>query len=205
VAASARREIDPPARLRAEGRRKVRDPVRGQHPAAADHAAQRFYPFIGRITPGGGFALGPGYRLLDVAGGAAWATSAAVSYRSYWQIDSRLTWANLAHGRAFASTYGRYYRFPREDFYGIGPGSDEADRSDFDYRQGAVGATVGGRPTRWLTLAGTTEYLRPTLAPGGDDFPNAPDSSARSAAGFSSRTTSCASRASPTCRPRGPC
>ena len=107
-----------------------------------------FFPFIGRITPGGGFALGPGYRLLDVAGGGAWTSSAAFSYRSYWQVDTRLTWVNLAHGRVFASTYGRYYRFPREDFYGIGPDSDLADRTDFDYRQGAVGVTVGMRRSR---------------------------------------------------------
>ena len=44
VAAIARREVDAPARLRAEGRREVRDPVRGQHPAAADDAAQRLLP-----------------------------------------------------------------------------------------------------------------------------------------------------------------
>jgi hypothetical protein len=134
-----------------------------------------FYPFIGRITAGGGFALGPGYRLLDVAG-AEWTTSAAASIRSYWQIDSRLTWMNLARGRAFASAYGRYYRFPREDFFGLGPDSEEANRTDFDYRQGAVGVTVGVRPKRWLAVAGTTEYLRPKLAPGGDNrFPNAPE------------------------------
>ena len=134
-----------------------------------------FYPFIGRITPGAGFALGPGYRLLDVAGGGAWSSSAAVSYRSYWQLDTRLTWVNLAHGRVFASTYGRYYRFPREDFYGLGPDSERANRTDFDYQQGAVGVTVGVRPKPWLAVAGTTEYLRPKLAPGGDDrFPNAP-------------------------------
>ena len=135
-----------------------------------------FYPYVGRITPGGGFALGPGYRLLDVAGGAEWTSSAAVSYRSYWQLDTRLTWLNLAHGRLFASTYGRYYRFPREHFYGIGPDSDEANRTDFDYRQGAVGGTLGVRPTPWLAVAATTEYLRPHLAPGGDNrFPNAPE------------------------------
>jgi hypothetical protein len=134
-----------------------------------------FFPFIGRITTGGGFAVGPGYRVLDVAGGA-WTSSAAVSIKQYWQIDSRLTWVNLANGRAFASTYGRYFRYPREDFYGLGPDSDRADRTDFDHRQGAVGATVGTRPTRWLTVAGTAEYLRPKLGPGADNsVPNPPE------------------------------
>jgi hypothetical protein len=64
------------------------------------------FPFIGRITSGGGFALGPGYRLLDVAG-ADWTSYGAGSLKGYWQIDSRLTWTRLAHGRAFATAYGR--------------------------------------------------------------------------------------------------
>ena len=165
-----------------------------------------FFPFIGRITPGAGFALGPGYRLLDVAGGGAWTSSAAFSYRSYWQIDTRLTWVNLARGRVFASTYGRYYRFPREDFYGLGPDSDRANRTDFDYRQGAVGVTVGTRLKPWLAVAGTTEVLA-----AGRSRPVATTASRtrrRSSRpigcqGFSTRTTSCASRALPTCRPRG--
>jgi hypothetical protein len=131
------------------------------------------FPFIGRITSGGGFALGPGYRLLDVAG-ADWTSYGAGSLKGYWQIDSRLTWTRLAHGRAFATAYGRYFRFPREDFYGIGPESDRADRTDFDLRQGAVGFSAGVRPTPWFAVGGTTEYLRPRLGPGGDNkVPNA--------------------------------
>jgi hypothetical protein len=131
------------------------------------------FPFVGRITSGGGFALGPGYRLLDV-GGADWTSYGAGSLKGYWQIDSRLTWTRLAHGRAFASAYGRYFRFPREDFYGIGPASDRADRTDFDLRQGAVGFSAGVRPRPWFSVGGTTEYLRPRLGPGGDNHvPNA--------------------------------
>jgi len=131
------------------------------------------FPFVGRITSGGGFAMGPGYRLLNVAGGD-WTSYGAGSLKGYWQIDSRLAWTRLAHGRAFATAYGRYFRFPREDFYGIGPESDRADRTDFDLRQGAVGFSAGIRPTPWLAVGGTTEYLRPRLGPGGDNkVPNA--------------------------------
>jgi hypothetical protein len=131
------------------------------------------FPFVGRITSGGGFAMGPGFRLLDVAGGE-WTSYAAGSLKGYWQIDTRMTWAKLANGKGFATAYGRYFRFPREDFYGLGPASDRADRSDFDLRQGTVGVSGGMRPRPWLTVGGTTEYLRPRLGPGGDNkVPNA--------------------------------
>jgi hypothetical protein len=134
-----------------------------------------FFPFVGRITSGGGFAMGPGYRLLDVAGGD-WTTYAAGSLKGYWQIDTRLTWSKLANGRGFATAYGRYFRFPREDFYGLGPESDRADRADFDLRQGTVGVTAGMHARPWLTVGGTTEYFRPRLGPGGDNkVPNATD------------------------------
>jgi hypothetical protein len=46
------------------------------------------FPFVGRITSGGGFAMGPGFRLLDVAGGE-WTSYAAGSLKGYWQIDTR--------------------------------------------------------------------------------------------------------------------
>jgi hypothetical protein len=131
------------------------------------------YPFIGRITSGAGFAVGPGYRRLDTLGGD-WSTYAAGSIKQYWQIESRLTWANLARGKAFATAYGRYYRFPREDFFGLGPDSRKADKSDFDLRQGTVGVSGGVRPRRWVTLGGTTEYFRPRVEAGGDNgVPNA--------------------------------
>lgn len=132
-----------------------------------------FYPYAGRITSGGGFAVGPGYRLLGVAGGD-WLTSAAASIKGYWQVDTRLAWSKLAHGRAFATTYGRFFRYPREDFYGLGPDSLQANRVDFDHRQTTVGVSGGVRPQRWLTLGGTTEYFRSRLGPGGDNgVPNA--------------------------------
>jgi hypothetical protein len=131
------------------------------------------FPFVGRITSGGGFAMGPGYRQLNVAGGD-WSSYAAGSLKGYWQIDTRLTWPSLGGNRRFATVYGRYFRFPREDFYGLGPESDRADRSDFDLRQATVGATAGLRARPWLILGGTTEYFRPRLGPGGDPkVPNA--------------------------------
>ena len=100
------------------------------------------FPFIGRITSGGGFALGPGYRLLDVAGGGLdqlrrGIAEGLLADRQPADLDA------ARQRRAFATAYGRYFRFPREDFYGIGLESDRADRTDFDLRQGAVGATLG--------------------------------------------------------------
>ena len=127
-----------------------------------------FFPFVGRITSGGGFAVGPGYRLLDVAGGD-WVTSAAASIKGYWQVDTRLVWSKLAHGRAFATTYGRFFRYPARGLLRHRPGEPKANRVDFDHRQATVGFSAGVRPRRWLTLGGTTEFFRPRLGPGGDN------------------------------------
>jgi hypothetical protein len=184
--------VSPGPATRAEAWRQLRAEKAGRLHAYVPKGAEKFavrfedeilprlvtprsglFPFVGRITSGGGFALGPGYRQLGVARGD-WATYAAGSIKGYWQIDTRLDWTRLAHGRAYASAYGRYFRFPREDFYGIGPESAKANRADFDLRQGTVGFTGGVRPRRWLTLGGFTEYFQPRLGAGGDNkVPNA--------------------------------
>jgi hypothetical protein len=191
LAPAVARAADAPAATRAEAWRRLREEKAGRlHPYAPtglerfaikfeDEYLPRFvtprngfFPFVGRITSGGGFAVGPGYRRLNVAGGD-WATYGAASIQQYWQVETRLNWTRLANGRGYAAVFGRYFRFPREDFYGVGPDTDEADRSDFDLRQLTVGGVATIRPARWLVVGGGTDYFRPRVGPGGDDsLPN---------------------------------
>ena len=181
---------EPPA-TRAEAWRRLRDEKAGRlHPYVPsglerfaikfeDEYLPRFvtprtgfFPFFGRITSGAGFAVGPGYRRLNVAGGD-WVTYGAASIHEYWQVETRLNWNKLARGRGHAAVFGRYFRFPAEDFYGVGPDSAAADQADFDLRQLTIGGEASYRPVRWLVVGGGTDYFRPRAGAGGDDdFPN---------------------------------
>ena len=188
------RAADPPA-TRAEAWRRLREEKAGRlHPhvpTGLERFAIRFedeylprfltprsgfFPFFGRITSGAGFAVGPAYRQLDVVAGADWVTYGAASIQQYWQIETRLNWNRLARGRGHAAVFGRYFRFPAEDFYGVGPDTTPADRADFDLRQLTIGGEASFRPVRWLVVGGSTDYFRPRAGPGGDNnFPNVGD------------------------------
>ena len=61
-------EIDAPARLRPKAAEKFAVHFGDEIIPRLTTPRSALFPFIGRITSGGGFALGPGYRLLDVAG-----------------------------------------------------------------------------------------------------------------------------------------
>jgi hypothetical protein len=193
LAPAVARAAEPPA-TRAEAWRRLREEKAGRlHPhvpSGLERFAIRFedeylprfltprtgfFPFFGRITSGAGFAVGPGYRHLNVAGGD-WVTYGAASIQEYWQFETRLNWDRLARGRGHAAVFGRYFRFPAEDFYGVGPDTVQANRADFDLRQLTIGGEASFRPVPWLVVGGATDYFKPRAGPGGDNnFPNVGD------------------------------
>jgi hypothetical protein len=129
-----------------------------------------FYPRFGSITPGGGFALGPGYRVHNLFDGRAELfTSAAMSLKRYWVVESLLTMQRLAGGRAFADVRLKYTDFPEEDFFGVGPDSALADRANFGLQQVTAIVDAGWRPTPWMRVGGTFEYFNPDMGRGSDD------------------------------------
>ena len=128
-----------------------------------------FYPKIGNITPGSGFALGPGYRHAGMLGERAdFSTFAAVSLQRYWMIDARLTFPALADGRVFADVHGRLFDFPSEDFFGVGPESRREDETTYTLHSSQIGAAGGVRPASWLNLATSIDYLTPSISDGRD-------------------------------------
>ena len=88
-----------------------------------------WYPRIGGVTRGSGFAFGPGFRtplfddalFLDVSG--------AISFKGYSALDTRLRWLQLLDKRIALWTDLRFEDFPEEDFFGIGMASPENART----------------------------------------------------------------------------
>jgi hypothetical protein len=131
--------------------------------------AEGFYPKIGNITPGSGFAIGPAYRLPGVIGEEAHLSAFAVgSIQRYWMIDTRLTLPELAGGRIFADVHGRRYDYPEEDFYGLGPDSQTGNHTTYGLRSTDVGGTAGVRLTPWLSFGSGLEYMTPRITVLGD-------------------------------------
>src|SRR5688572_23148468 len=95
---------------------------------------------VGGIGEGAGFGGGPGYQFLGVPFDLR--TSAAASLKGYFiaegslrfpgtQSEDLYSWAN----GPYVEVYARRRDSPQEDFYGLGPGSLEDNRSNFAQRE----------------------------------------------------------------------
>ena len=127
------------------------------------------YPKFGSLTTGSGFAYGVGFRDRDLfAYTGALDIWAASSIRRYWAAEARLTFPELADKRLFVETWAGHRDYPQEDFFGIGPDSLRADRSNYALRTNHAGARAGVRPAPALLAGGGLEYLTPRIGRGTD-------------------------------------
>jgi len=128
-----------------------------------------FYPKLGSLTTGSGFAYGVGYRdrdLLDNKGIVdVWA---ATSTRLYWATEARLTFPKLLHQRLGLETWVAHRDYPQEDFFGIGPNSVRGNQTSYAIQSDILGARAGVRLFPIVTVGGGLEYLNPRLGPGED-------------------------------------
>ena len=127
---------------------------------------------VGGIGEGGGFGGGPGYQFIGVPFDLR--TSAAASLKGYFiaegslrfpgtQSEDLYTWAN----GPYVEVYARWRDSPQEDFYGLGPGSLEDDRSNFAQRETFVRVTPAVR-RGYLTAGVNLGYLDPSIGSGTD-------------------------------------
>jgi outer membrane protein assembly factor BamA len=190
VTASTREEL-----LIAQRRAKAKD-VKRYEPSRAERYAVRFenellprlltprsgfYARIGRVTTirrelgdlaqGSGFAVGPGYRLRNLFGRprAVFTVSAAGSLSRAWIAEARLRMPEDLNARTFGDFYVKRTGLPDEDFFGLGPDSQEGDRVSYNFHQTTAGGVTGVRLHRLLAVGGGVEYLNPAIGPGKDD------------------------------------
>jgi len=135
--------------------------------------AEGFYPKIGTVTPGGGFALGPAYRQPGLFGGHGvlelWGMA---SIARYWTIDAALLFPNLADGRLFAEFDAELFDYPDEEFFGLGPGSLRENDTAYGLSSNRFGARAGARLGPWVNVGGSINRLAPWIDYTDEDDPN---------------------------------
>ena len=106
----------------------------------------------------------------------ALAASSNVGYR---QVGGELRFHRLG-GRPFgASVRGQYYEFPQEDFFGLGPQTQEQNRTSFLMESTEVGADVWWTPVERLRVGAGISYLDPSIGSGTDNrYPSAEERAA---------------------------
>jgi len=130
-----------------------------------------WYPRLGGMTRGGGFAIGPGYRFH--AGDVLVDLSAGVSLKSYKAVDAKVRWVQAYNERVEFWTNYRYEDFPQEDFFGMGFDSTEASRTSYGFKSHDFTAHGLVKPMPWLRTGATIGYLKPSIGIGRDEnFPS---------------------------------
>jgi len=119
-----------------------------------------FYPEFGGFVDGAGLSVGPGFRHRLFGDRAVMDVSAAISYRRYMMMQSRLEWPHLLNDRLAVGGQVKYQDFPQINFFGVGPDSQKANQTDYRLHSLDMAAWATVRPVGWLAITGRTGSLR---------------------------------------------
>ena len=128
---------------------------------------------LGGIGEGAGFGVGPGYRYTGSRFDMR--ASAAATLKRYGIAEAAVRFPGTVGEDLFTWANGPYVElsarrrdFPQEDFYGLGPDSAEADRSNYAIRD-TFGADHGRRAPRPSDRRRERRVSRSVDWPGTDD------------------------------------
>lgn len=127
-----------------------------------------WYPRLGSVTRGSGFAAGPGYRGPAGNGGPYIDVSGALSIKGYTAVDARARWLQTAGNRFQLWSDFRHEDFPQEDFFGTGMASTRDRRTSYAFGSLGLQARAVMLPRRWLRLTATTGVQWPDIGTGTD-------------------------------------
>lgn len=125
-----------------------------------------WYPRLGGMTRGGGFALGPGYRFH--LGNVLIDASAGISTKTYTAADVKVRWLSALDERVELWTNYRYEDFPQEDYFGPGRTSIRDNRTSYDFDSIDFSALGLFKPLPWLHVGTEMGYMSPDIGEGTD-------------------------------------
>jgi outer membrane protein assembly factor BamA len=134
-------------------------------------SADGWYPRLGGLTTGSGFAIGPGYRKYFQRDGV-FNISAAASLKKYRAVEAELRSPTFADDRLAVELQVGHRHYPQERFFGLGPASLATNRVSYLFEDVT---TMGGlllwpkAPLRGGVRAG---YMSPTVDSGSGRFPS---------------------------------
>jgi hypothetical protein len=124
------------------------------------------FPRVGTIG-GGGIAFGVGF-VRPIGRAALFSTSADWSSSGYRRVQARVALPHFRSDRVELEAGGSYHYSPREEFYGLGPNSTDAERSSFLSAGADFHGTATIRPSRWLTTGARLGHLASSIRGGKD-------------------------------------
>jgi hypothetical protein len=134
----------------------------------------RFSFLVGGLREGAGIAIGAEYERPHFANGFFdLRASTLLSLRLYQRHELQVSFPHVLHPALFVDVLGLYRSYTRVSYFGIGPGTEEGDRSDYHIDGPALYGSVGFRPARGLVVGGRVGALDNDLHRGrGSKYPS---------------------------------
>lgn len=131
-----------------------------------------FYPELSNMPTGAGWiTAGPGYRHWFFGDQMFIDGSAAISWQSYKMTQARVELPRLARSRLAIGTHVRWQDLTQITFFGDGPDSLEANRSEYRLKSTNIAAYATVRPVQWLAVGARVGWLdRPSVLPPAGSF-----------------------------------
>lgn len=130
-----------------------------------------WYPRLGGLTTGSGFAVGPGYRKYFGRDGL-FDTSAAASLKSYRAVDTNLRFPSFADDRLGVELGAGWRYYPQERFFGLGRSSSATDRASYLYEEVTAFGGVVLWPKSRLRGGARLGYTATDVNSGSGRFPS---------------------------------
>jgi hypothetical protein len=125
--------------------------------------------------PGAGFGLGVRLFDNDFLGASRIRAEmpVAITLKNYQLLAGRMNFALQQDRRLFLEIGGRYRNMPEEDFFGLGPYSEEGDRTSFKLQDRLVRASLGSEFLGTGRVEVLVDYVNSNVGNGRDDkFPD---------------------------------
>ena len=95
-------------------------------------------------------------------------TVAAYSTRGYSRVGGAFSLERIGGAPLDLRVRGQYYKFPQEDFFGLGADSSEDNRTNYLLESSEAGAELQWKPWKHVDLSGGMTYMRPKVGSGTD-------------------------------------
>lgn len=132
-----------------------------------------WYPRLGGMTTGSGFAFGPGYRTHLFDNRTFIDVSAAATHKGYKAVDLKAEWLQSRYDRVELWTNFRYQDFPQEDYFGLGGSTLLSSRTNYALESTDITALGIYHIRPWVRVGTEIGYFSPTIGRGTDkEFPS---------------------------------
>jgi hypothetical protein len=124
-----------------------------------------FYPWLGSVYPGGGFAGGLGFR-KPFGDDGAFNAFGGYSIGTFSRAQAELALPTFAGRRARLTLSGRYIDAPDVKYFGVGNSSIADDETRFGYAPISGGARLDVEAGRYFSIGGAADYLKVDMSTG---------------------------------------